>query len=177
VAPRITNLAGRGWGPWSRIKLDALEDYLRAFTTASARTRTLYVDLFAGAPQNFERGTGKVILGSGHRALGTEPPFDRVVLCELQPRTANRLEKTLREAHPGRDLVVLVGDCNVEVPKYLRTLTLDWRRYAAVFTMVDQFSAEVSWDTLKFLSEWRMNKRGFKVELWLYFGHGLLPRG
>ena len=163
--------------PWSRIKLDALEDYLNAFTTASSRTRTLYLDLFAGAPQNFERGTGKVILGSGHRALAAEPPFTRVVLCELQPRTAARLEKTLWEAHPDRDLVVLAGDCNVEMPKYLLTLKPDLRRYAAVFAMVDQYSAEVSWETLKFLSEWRLNKRGFKVELWLYFGHGLLPRG
>jgi three-Cys-motif partner protein len=170
-------LAGRGWGPWSRIKLDALEDYVNAFTSASSRTRTLYLDLFAGAPENFERGKGTVILGSGHRALAADPPFSRVVLCELQPRTAARLDKTLREAHPGRDLVVLAGDCNVEMPKYLRTLTLDWRRYAAVFAMVDQYSAEVTWETLKFLSEWRQNKRGFKVELWLYFGHGLLPRG
>lgn len=173
----IKKCRGRGWGPWSRIKLEALEDYLRAFTVASARPRTLYLDLFAGAPQNFERGTGRVILGSGHRALGTDPPFDRVVLCELQRRTAKRLETTLREAHPGRDLVDLAGDCNVEVPNYLRTLTLDWRRYAAVFAMVDQYSAEVSWETLKLLSEWRLNKRGFKTELWLYFGHGLLPRG
>jgi three-Cys-motif partner protein len=177
-AERGIQLAGRGWGPWSRIKLDALEDYLNAFTTASVRTRrTLYLDLFAGAPDNFARGTGEVILGSGHRALAADPPFARVVLCELQPRTAARLEKTLREAHPGRDLVVVAGDCNIEMPKYLRTLSIDWRRYAAVFAMVDQYSAEVTWDTLMFLSEWRQNQRGFKVELWLYFGHGLLPRG
>jgi three-Cys-motif partner protein len=170
-------MTGRGWGPWSRIKLEALEDYLNAFTKASARTKTLYLDLFAGAPQNFERGTGSVILGSGHRALRADPIFDRVVLCELQPKTAGRLEKILREAYPGRDLVVLAGDCNVEMPEYLRALPINWRRYAAVFAMVDQYSAEISWQTLKFLSEWRLNKRGFKVELWLYFGHGLLPRG
>lgn len=170
-------MSGRGWGPWSRIKLEALADYLNAFTTASSVTRTLYLDLFAGAPDNFERGTGNVILGSGHRALAADPKFDKVALCELQPATAARLEKTLREAYPERDLVVVAGDCNVEIPKYLRSLTIDWRRYAAVFAMVDQYSAEVTWETLKFLSEWRQNKRGFKVELWLYFGHGLLPRG
>jgi phosphate transport system protein len=84
----------------------------------------------------------------GYRPVPFEPPFDRVVLCELPPRTAKQLERTLREAHPGPDLVVLTGDCNVEVPKYLQTLNLDWRRYAAVFTMVDQYSAEVSWEAL-----------------------------
>lgn len=152
-------MAGRGWGPWSRIKLEALADYLNAFTTASSKTRTLYLDLFAGAPDNFERGTGNVILGSGHRALAAEPKFDRVVLCELQPATAGRLEKTLRADYPDRDLVVLAGDCNVEIPKYLGSLSPDWRRYAAVFAMVDQYSAEVAWETLKFLSDWRQNKR------------------
>ena len=79
-------------------------------------------------PQNFERGTGAVILGSGHRALAADPPFSRVVLCELQPRTAAKLERTLREAHPECDLVVLAGDCNIEMPKYLQALSIDWRR-------------------------------------------------
>nr|WP_230987539.1 three-Cys-motif partner protein TcmP [Mycolicibacter heraklionensis] len=171
-------LASRGWGPWSRIKLEALADYLTAFTIASKSAgHTLYLDLFAGAPDNFERGTGNVILGSGHRALSTDPPFDRVVLCELQQRTAETLRKTLQDAYPGRDLVVLPGDCNIEIPKHLDTYDYSWRRGAAVFAMVDQFSAEITWETLRYLASWRQNKRGFKVELWLYFGHALLPRG
>ncbi|WP_255785797.1 three-Cys-motif partner protein TcmP [Mycobacteroides abscessus] len=171
-------MTGRGWGPWSRIKLEALSDYLNAFTRASKMAgHTLYLDLFAGAPDNFERGTGNVILGSGHRALSTSPTFDRVVLCEYQPRTAEALRKTLEAAYPNRDLVVLPGDCNVEMPKHLSTYDHSWRRGAAVFAMVDQYSAEVTWDTLGYLANWRKNPRGFKVELWLYFGHALLPRG
>ena len=171
-------VSARGWGPWSRIKLEALADYLNAFTRAStAASRTLYLDLFAGAPDNFERGTGNVILGSGHRALSTSPAFDRVVLCEYQPRTAEALYKTLTAAYPDRDLVVLPGDCNVEIPKHLDTYDFSWRRGAAVFAMVDQYSAEITWETLRYLSTWRRNKRGFKVELWLYFGHALMPRG
>lgn len=171
-------MAGRGWGPWSRIKLEALADYLSAFTQASKTAgRTLYLDLFAGAPDNFERGTGDVILGSGHRALSTSPAFDRVVLCEHQPRTAESLRQTLEAAYPNRDLVVLPGDCNVEIPKHLENYNYGWRRGAAVFAMIDQYSAEITWDTLRYLANWRRNTRGFKVELWLYFGHALLPRG
>ncbi|MCP2298530.1 three-Cys-motif partner protein [Nocardia amikacinitolerans] len=171
-------MSRRGWGPWSRIKLEALEDYLNAFVTASKSAgATLYLDLFAGAANNFERGTGQVILGSGHRALSASPPFTKVVLCELQPKTAANLKATLDAEYPGRDLTVLSGDCNIEIPNYLRTLPYAWRKGAAVFAMVDQFSAEISWETLEYLAGWRKNQRGFKVELWLYFGHGLLPRG
>lgn len=170
-------MAKRGWGPWSRIKLEALEDYLNAFARASSKTRTLYLDLFAGAPENFERGTGSVIANSGKRALDVNPPINRVVLCEMQEKTADNLESSLRSSYAGRDLVVLAEDCNVAIPRYLSQLSIDWRNYAAIFAMVDQYSAEISWKTLKYLSTYRRNKRGFKVELWLYFGHGLLPRG
>lgn len=171
-------MTGRGWGPWSRIKLEALSDYLGAFTRASKTAgHTLYLDLFAGAPDNFERGTGDVILGSGHRALSTSPGFDRVVLCELQQRTADSLRKALEAVYPDRDLIVLPGDSNVEIPKHLNTYDYSWRRGAAVFAMVDQYAAEITWDTLRYLANWRQNKRGFKIELWLYFGHALLPRG
>jgi hypothetical protein len=43
----------RDWGPWTVIKLDALERYFRAFTIASRKAnRTLYLDLFGGRPEN-----------------------------------------------------------------------------------------------------------------------------
>ncbi|WP_440712092.1 three-Cys-motif partner protein TcmP [Gordonia sp. FQ] len=170
-------MAGRGWGPWSRIKLEALSDYLSAFTRASQSAhRSLYLDLFAGAKDNFERGTGNVIRGSGQRALSTQPPFSKVVLCELQPRTAAELKADLESEFPGREPEVLPGDCNVTMPDYLDRLDRRWRR-GAVFAMVDQYAAEVRWETLQYLANWRQNERGFRVELWLYFGHALLPRG
>jgi hypothetical protein len=31
--------------------------------------------------------------------------------------------------HPDGDLAVLAGDCILEIPRYLQTLTVDWRRY------------------------------------------------
>jgi hypothetical protein len=52
--------------------------------------------------------------------------------------------------------------------------TMDWRRYAAVFAMVDRYSAEETWETPKYLSTWRLNRRGFKVGLRMYLGHELL---
>jgi three-Cys-motif partner protein len=73
-------LAGRGWRPWSRIKLDALEDYLAAFTKASQIARgTVYLDLFAGAFKNKDRLTGAPIMGSPYRALSVEPEFSKIV--------------------------------------------------------------------------------------------------
>ena len=91
-------MAARGWGPWTQIKLDALEDYLSAFTKASQRARgTVYLDLFAGAFSNKDRLTGAPIMGSPYRALSVAPPFSKVYGFELQEKTAKQLEAKLRE--------------------------------------------------------------------------------
>ena len=96
------------------------------------------------------------------------PPSSRSA-CQTKPGSTDSRAPTT-----ARDFVALAGDCNVEIPCYLKTLTVDWRRYAAVFAMVDQYSGEVTWETPKYLSTWRLNRRGFKVGPLLYLGHGLL---
>jgi hypothetical protein len=49
-------VAPRSWGWWTEQKLDILGDYLAAFTTACKRAgQTVYLDLFAGQPDNVER--------------------------------------------------------------------------------------------------------------------------
>lgn len=173
----------RGWGSWTVVKLDALERYLASFTSASRRApATLYLDLFAGAPDNVERDTGESFAGSAERALKTSPPFTRVALFELDRVKASALDAHLREIFPGRDFLVVPGDCNDTVPTYLRSLAADtsrrWR-YAAAFALVDQFSAEIHWETLQALASFRQpTKRGEnRIELWLYVGDSFMPRG
>jgi three-Cys-motif partner protein len=70
-------VAPRSWGWWTEQKLDILGDYLAAFTTACKRAgQTVYLDLFAGQPDNVSRdGAGRVIRGSARRALDTQPPL------------------------------------------------------------------------------------------------------
>jgi len=173
----------RTWGPWTEAKLDALESYLQGFTRASARARgTLYLDLLSGSASNVHRRTGAPIRNSVERALATNPPFSRVVACELNAASAQDLRTKMCAQFPGRDFVVLEGDCNIEVPKYLHDLAKDdpgWRQ-APSFAFVDQFSAEISWSTLVELAEFRTaNWQGKhrKTELWLLFGDSFIPRG
>jgi three-Cys-motif partner protein len=110
----------RHWGGWTEVKLDALQSYLHGFTTASSKAlKTLYLDLFAGSDENYSRETGNRFAGSAERALAASPGFSRVVLCELDPSAVAGLEAALRRDHPGRDIVVLPGDCNESIPSYL----------------------------------------------------------
>lgn len=171
--------AARDWGPWTVIKLDALSSYLPAFTTASqAAKRTLFIDVLAGSTENRARDTGEAVIGSAERALRVSPPFSRVVLCERDARKVAALKQHLAQHHAGRDVVVLHGDCNEEVPKYLDELSSGPRPvwpWAVTFALVDQYSADVHWDTLRSLATFRMGVN--KTELWIYFGDSFFPRG
>jgi len=170
----------RQWGPWTVIKLEALEKYLTAFTRASKKARrTLYLDLFAGAASNEERETGRAILGSAYRGLEAEPRFSRIVLCELETAAAQSLKDRLTELYPGRDLTVLPGDCNASMPRYLAAMAAadsGWR-FAPSFAFLDQFSAEIRWSTIEWLAGFKHASAKTKMEQWLYFGDSFLPRG
>lgn len=166
----------RTWGYWTEQKLSMLAAYLPAFTTASQRApRTLYLDLFAGEDRNLSRTTGEEISGSPRVALDTVPPFSKVVLFEL-PAQAARLEAELRSDYPDRDLEVVAGDCNTQLPATLGRLTAQRLNWAPTFVLIDQYAAEVQWSTLRRLSMFRP-KTTTKAELWLLFAASMLPRG
>lgn len=165
----------REWGPWTSIKLDALERYLSAFNVASKKAvGTLYLDLCAGAPDNIERVTGETIEGSAIRALRVEPGFSKLVFAEKSSAAAAGLDQRLRAQFPDRDFLVLPADCNQAMPQALAKLERGWRM-APAFAFLDQYSAQIDWDTVASLAAFRSGR--WKVEQWIYFGDSFYPRG
>ncbi len=169
-------MAPKAWGWWTRHKLEILSEYLQAFVTASSKrsSERIYLDLFAGWPENSSRETGEEILGSARRALEVDPPFTRVCLFELEPK-AERLRKALQDRYPNRpDLRVYPGDCNTSVAQALRDLApVNW---APTFAFIDQFAAEAHWSTLEQLARFKRPGKP-KVELWILLGHSFMSRG
>lgn len=164
----------KSWGWWTRHKLQILGEYLQAFATASKSVdQRIYLDLFAGWPKNKSRETGEPILGSVHRALGTDPSFTRVCVFELRDK-ARKLEDEIRRAYPERPGVrVYAGDCNLTVSRALRDLRdVAW---APTFAFIDQFDSEIRWPTLQQVSRFRQSK--YKAEMWILFGTSMYPRG
>src|SRR5580692_3107468 len=120
----------RSWGWWTEQKLDILADYLGAFTRASTKARTtVYLDLFAGRPENVSRDRyEREILGSARRALDTKPPLSVLRFFELDA-TASRLDEALKSQYPDRVQYfrVVPGDCNLTIPAALAELAeLNW---------------------------------------------------
>ena len=158
-------MAGRAWGYWTKGKLDILRLYLDAFTTASKKSSEIvYIDAFAGEPENYDRLTGDPLEGSAKIALAIDrPPFTRLRFFETEGK-APRLQGALRQEYPDRDFKILAGDCNQTLPLELASL----RRYnwAPTFAFLDPNGTETHWRTLEELARHKSN-RLYKVELFL----------
>lgn len=162
------------WGYWTRGKLDILRRYLDAFTTASKSTsERIYIDTFAGDPNNRDRLTGDTIEGSARIALSiNNPPFTHIRLFEKENK-ARKLESTLCKDFPGRNLKVYGGDCNVRLPEALSELKEINR--TPTFAFVDPNGKEAKWSTLEALAHFRP-ARLTKTELFLLFAAPMFMR-
>jgi three-Cys-motif partner protein len=81
-------------GAWSVLKLEIIEKYGAAYTTAFGKIgrslKKYYIDGFSGAGAHVVKRTREQIEGSPARALKTNPPFDQFYFIDMDARkTAN----------------------------------------------------------------------------------------
>lgn len=167
----------RAWGFWTKVKLEALEKYLKKFTTASkSAPSTLYLDLFAGVANDVLRGEDEIIAGSAIRALNTEPKFTKLVLFELAEK-ANQLENRLKEQFPNdQRYEIFSGDCNHNISQALEAhKSRDWSNdysKSPCFAFIDPCGLNVHWETLVKIAGFKAEaiSSGIsktKVEMWI----------
>ena len=152
-------------GPWTKEKLEVLEKYLRAYTTALKKQgfKLMYIDAFAGSGgflEKHSRNARSFILGSTQRSIKIDKkPFDKLIFVEIDPNRCNELEN-LRKEHPGRNIEVI----NSEANKFLSKLNEDWCRWRGVL-FLDQFSTEVEWSTVEKIASFEA------LDTWILFPH------
>lgn len=168
-------MPARVWGYWTRGKLDILKRYLDAFTTTTKNraSERIYIDAFAGEPENRDRLTNEPIKGSATIALDIDnPPFTHLLFFENKSN-ALRLKKHLTNRYPRRDFEVIGGDCNKLIPLELEKIRrLNW---APTFAFVDPDGMEAEWRTLKALSEFKKDGLS-KTELFVLFAAPMFVR-
>jgi len=134
-------------GEHTQEKLQALKDYLPAYTTALGKRFTLhYIDAFAGTGEcNITVGGRELrVPGSASIAIDCKPPFHKMVFIE---KVANRVRalKKLSQAAKHRDIVVVKDDANIAVPAHLAAL----RRSDRAVILLDPYGMTVEWATLE----------------------------
>ena len=145
---------------------DSPKRYLDAYTIAlkNQSFRLTYVDAFAGtgsytsATDEYEeyyelrRGSTRIALEVGDK------PFDRLVLIEKDVGRVEALQE-LAQRHPGRDIQILNGDANSEIPSFCSSMSGTDR--AVVF--LDPYATQVSWATVEVIAA------SMKIDCWILF--------
>ena len=156
-------------GQWTIDKLDILEKYLNAYTTALKKKPTefnpfklVYIDAFAGTGEislrREDEDARDFIEGSARRALKiADKPFDRLIFVEKDPQRYARLV-SLREEHLNRDIWTENADAN----SYLRNLRADWNSWRGVL-FLDPFATEVDWATIEKIASFNA------LDTWILF--------
>jgi three-Cys-motif partner protein len=178
----MASAAKQSWGFWTQSKLQILEDYLTAFLTASSgrATGAIYLDAFAGEGAGRDRITDLEFDGSARIAAaasasnGSGFQFSHLRFVELNAARAREIRDEFTTDFPGRDIKVLDGDCNVEIPALLRRMPADLA-WHPTFAFLDPFGIELSWDTIRALADHKRSKT-YKVELFLLFATPAIMR-
>lgn len=160
-------------GEWTIEKLDILEGYLDAYSTALKNQPfdLIYIDAFAGAGlielpgHDDDTEAQDFVRGSAERAIRIDKkPFDKLIFVEKDRERCKDLQ-FLRDSHPERNIEVK----NSEANSFLRELEEDWSKWRGVL-FLDPFATEVEWSTIETIA-------GFNaLDTWLLFPTSAIAR-
>lgn len=154
-------------GTWTDQKLEALRQYLVAYTTimrGNNRAKHLtatYLDAFAGSGKYAEKGPNlfqdlagdeatSFRDGSTAIALAVEPGFDRFLFIDSRQSNVASLEE-LKAKHPemADRIEIVKADINEHLPGWCRKLGSTDR----VLAFLDPYGMQVNWSTLEALAQ------------------------
>jgi len=154
-------------GPWAKVKLDLLEEYLEFDCTALSKKNftRVYIEAFAGAVEAKVRGSdvsseaspffddleiseaqAEFIKGSPVRALDITHRFHKYYFFDLDHIRAEAIQS---RTQGDNSVVVKVCDCNAEIQALTAFLTSPSVRG---FAFLDPYGAHLEWKTLKALA-------------------------
>lgn len=142
---------GRFGGDWTKDKLDMVERYLDAYTTALKNQdyfRLMYIDAFAGSGiinlGRNDKEERQFLEGSAIRAKRvSDRRFDEILLVEKDARRCKELEERMNVNEDKRIKIV-----NKDANCFLQNLCRDWKTHRGVL-FLDPFATEVEWLTIE----------------------------
>ncbi len=172
------------FGPWTEEKLNAFEEYMKSFLTATKEApNRVYLDLFAGTAENKLRNhLDYTFDGSTVRALGAEARpdnsgvgFTHLRFVEMDHNISEQLKSDLKNFFPNDDRYeVIQGNCNHKIKEILKELSeikehpyMDLAK-APTLAYIDPYKLNIKWETIKTIAEFK-DRRYSKVEMLILF--------
>jgi len=133
-------------GYWSELKLEIVEKYGGAYTTAFKNTqlKKYYVDGFSGAGMHVSKTTGSPIEGSPSRALKISPPFDGYYFIDLNEHKTSYLQSQYGQR---QDVHILTGDCSEVLLKEVLP-QIQWKDYKRALCLLDPYGLHMDWQVI-----------------------------
>lgn len=166
-------------GNWTKIKIEILIEYARAYLTimkSRSFFKLLYFDGFAGSGEIIkvidDKVNGKqhvdVTIGAAKRIIEIEDPrpFDEYYFVEKDSDNYKLLEESTKQAYPKKKIYTIEEDCNkklVDLSNYLRNpKNKNYRTLA----YIDPCGMQVEWRSIECL-------RGLPLDMWVLVPTGL----
>lgn len=166
-------------GDWTKIKIEILVEYAKAYLTImNSRSffKLLYFDGFAGSGEiikeknNEEKSTINldITIGAARRIIeiNTPRPFDEYYFVEKNPKNYRLLESKTKKAFPLKKIFTTQEDCNkklIDLANYLRVPANSRYRTLAY---IDPCGMQVEWRSIECL-------RGLPIDMWILVPTGL----
>lgn len=135
-------------GYWSELKLEIVEKYGAAYTTAfkgNPRLKKYYIDGFSGAGAHVSKRTGELIDGSPVRALRVQPPFDGFHFIDMNPEKTSYLQKL---CEGQSNVQIYTGDSNAYLTQELLP-TIQFRNFNRALCLLDPYGLHMAWEVMR----------------------------
>lgn len=137
-------------GRWSELKLEIVEKYGAAYTTAFAgprgqNLRKYYIDAFSGAGVHLSKETGQQVEGSPARALKVRPPFDYFYFIDMNPEKTAYLRTLCGDR---RDVDIITDDATYYLTRKLLPM-IQYEKFNRALCLLDPYGLHLDWEVMK----------------------------
>lgn len=137
-------------GRWSELKLEIVEKYGAAYTTAfvgpkGRRLKKYYIDAFSGAGIHLSKETGRQIEGRPARALKVRPPFDHFYFIDLNPEKTAYLQNLCKGRH---DVDIVTDDASSYLTQKLLP-NIQYTKFNRALCLLDPYGLHLDWEVVR----------------------------
>ncbi|MDX2301610.1 MAG: three-Cys-motif partner protein TcmP [Microscillaceae bacterium] len=160
-------------GDWTKIKIEILVEYAKAYLTIMKDRnffKLMYFDGFAGSGfivKNKKTGVD-ITVGAARRIIEISEPrsFDSYYFVEKDTKNFELLKKNTKDAFPEKRIYTVCDDCNkkiIDLSNYLRNPE---NKNFRTLAYIDPCGMQVEWRSIE-------NLRDLPIDMWILVPTGL----
>ena len=160
-------------GDWTKIKIEILVEYAKAYLTIMKDRgffKLMYFDGFAGSGfivKNKKVGVD-ITVGAARRIIEISHPrpFDSYYFVEKDSKNFALLEENTKNAFPKKTIYTVFGDCNKKIIDLANFLRDPKNKNVRTLAYIDPCGMQVEWRSIESL-------RGLPLDMWILVPTGL----